>query len=206
MTISVASYKGGCGKTTTVVHLAAYLSEHAGSTLVVDADPNRQSTFWGSFGRLPFPVVSELEAVRQAHQYQHVIFDTKARVERQEVESISKASDLVIIPCPPDTLAAHAALQMTDALTAAGSSNFRLLITMVQHDSYKQQCIEMLKSKGVPYFKSTIRRLVAFQKAAATGQLARDAADDRAEAAWEGYQELGREIVRIYLRVDGRTS
>jgi chromosome partitioning protein len=207
MTISVASYKGGCGKTTTSIHLAAYLAKHAGATLLVDADPNRQSTFWASFGKLPFPVASELEAVRMASQFEHLVFDTKARVERQEVDSINRASDLIIIPCPPDTLAAHAALQMTAALAGMGSSKYRVLITMVPHDSYREQCESMLKEKGVPYFRACIRRLVAFQKAAAAGQLVQEVTeDDRAGAAWEGYKDLGKEIDRLYFRHDGKAK
>jgi len=206
MTISVASYKGGCGKTTTSIHLAAYLAKHAGPTLLVDADPNRQSTFWASFGKLPFPVVSELEAVRMAGNYEHLVFDTKARVERQEVDSINRASDLIIIPCPPDTLAAHAALQLTDALAAMGSSKFRVLITMVPHDSYREQCEAMLKEKAMPYFRSWVRRLVAFQKAAGSGDLVQNVDDDRASNAWEGYRDLGKEIERLYFRHDEQTK
>src|SRR4051794_32903441 len=102
MTISVASYKGGVAKTTTSIHLAAYLNQHAGPTLLVDSDPNRQATFWSSSGHLPFRVVSEKEAVKVSREYDHFIFDTKARVEREDVEAISKASDLVVVPCPPD--------------------------------------------------------------------------------------------------------
>jgi chromosome partitioning protein len=203
MTISVASYKGGCGKTTTSMHLAAWLAEHSGPTLLVDADPNRQATFWTSSGSsLPFPVASELEAVRLAAKFTHLVFDTKARVERQEVDSINRASDLIVIPCPPDALSAHAALQMTTDLAALGSSKYRVLITMSQHDSYREQCEAMLKEKRVPYFKSSIRRLVAFQKAAAEGCLVQNVADDRAGAAWQGYASLGREIERMYIRND----
>src|SRR3954454_10100510 len=104
MTISVASYKGGVAKTTTSIHLAAYLNEHVGPTLLVDSDPNRQASFWASFGKLPFRVSSEKEAVKIARDYDHFIFDTKARVEREEVGAINEASDLIVIPCPPDTL------------------------------------------------------------------------------------------------------
>jgi chromosome partitioning protein len=134
------------------------------------------------------------------------VFDTKARVERQEVDSLNRASDLIIIPCPPDTLAAHAALQMTDALANMGSSKYRVLITMVPHDSYREQCEGMLKEKGVPYFHSYVRRLVAFQKAAGSGELVEDVEDDRAGVAWEGYRDLGQEIERLYFRHDGKTK
>ena len=120
--------------------MAAYLTKHAGPTLLVDADPNRQSSFWASFGLLPFAVANELEAVRMAAGFEHLVFDTKVRVERQEVDSINRASDLIVILCPADSLAAHAALQMTEALAAMGSAKYRVLMTMVAHDSYREQC------------------------------------------------------------------
>jgi hypothetical protein len=33
-----------------------------------------------SFGKLPFPIASELEAVRMAAQFEHLVFDRKARL------------------------------------------------------------------------------------------------------------------------------
>ena len=43
--ISLASFKGGVGKTTVAVHLAGYLAARA-PTCVVDGDRTRNATFW----------------------------------------------------------------------------------------------------------------------------------------------------------------
>jgi chromosome partitioning protein len=78
MFITVASYKGGVGKTTTAFHLAAYLQGLA-PTLLIDGDPNRQATGWAKRGGVPFKIVDENEGAYEARNYQHVVIDTEAR-------------------------------------------------------------------------------------------------------------------------------
>jgi chromosome partitioning protein len=109
---------------------------------------------------------------------------------------------VVVIPVPPDALAAHAALQMTREPDGIQSSHYRVVITMVPHDSYREQCEAMLQQKGLPHFQASITRLVVFQKAAAAGCLVEDVEDDRAALASERYRALGREIERLHIRND----
>ncbi|MGL5058771.1 MAG: ParA family protein, partial [Microcoleus sp.] len=43
--IAIANQKGGCGKSTTAVHLAHWLQTH-GSTILIDADAQQSSSHW----------------------------------------------------------------------------------------------------------------------------------------------------------------
>ncbi len=51
--ISVASPKGGCGKTTTSIILACELARQGRSVVIVDADPLMWSFKWGELEGRP---------------------------------------------------------------------------------------------------------------------------------------------------------
>jgi chromosome partitioning protein len=114
MIITVASYKGGVGKTTTALHLAAFFQRLA-PTLLVDGDAIRTSIKWSQRGDgkgLPFTVVDEKQtaiATRDGH-FQHVIMDTEANPSIADFQEVAKGCDLLVIPAVPETVA-------TDGLT-----------------------------------------------------------------------------------------
>ena len=87
MIITMASFKGGVGKSTSAVHIAAHLAKSA-KTLLVDGDPNRSVTRWASQGRLPFTVASEAQATMHARNYEHIVIDTKARPDPEDLREI----------------------------------------------------------------------------------------------------------------------
>ncbi|MCY7274735.1 MAG: ParA family protein, partial [Phormidesmis sp. CAN_BIN44] len=129
MIITIASFKGGVGKSTTALHLAAYFQQKA-PTLLVDGDLNRSALQWASAGGLPFKVVDEKAAVKFARQYDHIVVDTPARPDSAELKTIAEGCDLLILPTSPDALAMGAMLQMVDAMQGL-KTDYKILITLI---------------------------------------------------------------------------
>ncbi len=196
MIVTVVGFKGGVGKTTTAVHLAAYLQQKA-PTMLVDGDPNRSATAWARAGKLPFRVVDERLAARHAREFEHVVLDTQARPDKDDLRVLAEGCDLLIVPTTPDGLSLDALLQTVDALRSLGASSYRVLLTIVpplpNRDGEDAQAL--LLSRDLPVFGTRIRRLVAFQRAALQGVPVYDVNDPRAKDGWQDYERVGKEIL-----------
>lgn len=195
MIITVASYKGGVGKTTTSVHLAAYL-QRSTPTLLVDGDPNRSATKWAKRGSLPFRIIDERLLAKYGRDFKNIVIDTEARPSEEDMATLIEGCDLLILPTTPDVLALDALGLTIETLESIGAKNYKVLLTIVppkpSHDA--DEAREMLNASGVPMFKSQISRRVAFQKAALAGMIVSETRDQRAESAWKEYMAVGKEI------------
>jgi chromosome partitioning protein len=197
MIITVASFKGGVAKTTTAIHLATYLSMNA-PTLLIDGDPNRSASGWAKRGNLPFKVIDERQAAKFVKDYTHVVIDTQARPEQEDLEALVEGCDLLVLPTTPDALSLDALMQTVKNLKTLGAERYRILITRVPPKPRRdgEEAREMLTEAGLPVFKSSIRDAVAFQKAALGGVPVNKVADTRAKTAWRDYENIGSEVLK----------
>ena len=97
MIITVCGFKGGIAKTTTAVHLASYLAQER-PTLLVDGDPNRSATAWVKRGSFPISVIDERQAARFARDFEHIVIDTEARPEEEDLRTLADGCDLLVVP------------------------------------------------------------------------------------------------------------
>lgn len=196
MIITVASFKGGVGKTTTAIHLAAYMNTVA-PALLVDGDQNRSAMTWAAPGRLPFKVVTDVQMAKYIRNFEHIIIDTQARPTKEDLEELADSCDLLILPTTPKALDLDALLRTVDTLKRM-EAQFKVLLTIVPPlpSQSGREARELLQSEGIPVFEAQIRRLVAFERSPLEGVIVKDYADPRAGAAWAGYEALGKEIIK----------
>ena len=196
MIVTVAAYKGGVAKSTTAIHLAAFF--HArGRTILVDGDPNRSVSGWARRGALPFRVVDERQAARHVREAEHVVIDTPARPAREDLEALADGCDLLIIPTTPDALGLDALMGTVETLRSIGAERFKVLLAIVPPKPSRDgdDARATIAEAGLPLFAGSVRRAVAFQKAALAGCVVSEVKDPRAAEAWADYEAIGRELL-----------
>lgn len=197
MIITVASHKGGVGKTTTAFHLAAFFQQSA-PTLLLDGDETRNATAWARRGGgVAFRVADEVQAARLAPQFTHIIIDTGQKPREIDLKALAQGCDLLIIPAVPATLDTEGLVLTIEALSQITGANFRVLLTKVPPSPEPDGRLlrAELARQEIPIFTAEIPRLKAFEKAAAIGLPVSEIDDPRAKRGWDAYQAVGEEVL-----------
>ncbi len=200
MIITVASFKGGVGKSTTAIHLATYFAqEDTNNVLLLDGDANRSVSNWAERGNLPFKVVDERHAAKYSRDADHIIIDTAARPNEEDLKTLAEGCDLLILHCVPDVLSLEAMMLTIETLKKLKSDSYKVLLTIVPPKPNKDgdEARKSLQRADLPLFKTPIRRFQAYKKAALLGVPVYQVNDSKSKIAWNDYQNVGREIEEL---------
>ena len=197
MIITIAGYKGGIGKTTTSVHLAAVLNKLA-PTLLVDSDENRSAMSWARQKKLPFTVATEDTAPKSFMELrpEHAVIDTKARPSAQDLEEISNGCDLMILPTTTRPMDFEALIKTVQKIKAINTP-YKVLLNMVPPRSTRKsaEIIELLNESKIPVFDTFVERYSFIEQLPLDGILASESKDENAKKVWNQYRSIVKEIL-----------
>lgn len=196
MIVAVISHKGGVGKTTSAVHLAAYF-QTLGPSLLLDGDDTRNAINWSQRGNgFPFHIAPVPEAAALMPKFTHTVIDTGQRQTPADLRAAYATCDLIVIPSVPSSLDTDGLGQTIRAVREHGPDKLRVLLTRVPSDAAKEtaELRGLLQQMDVHVLASEIPMLKAYAKAAAAGEIVSQTKDRNAPRAWEAYKATGKEL------------
>jgi chromosome partitioning protein len=212
MILALLNQKGGVGKTTLAVHIAAALALRGRSVLLVDADPQGSSLDWAAIRKADplFSVVglpkSNLHKEIPAHaaKYDDVIIDGPPRVNELARAAIL-ASDMILIPVQPSPYDVWAAKDIVDLLREAAVYKEKQICRFVinrkiVNTAIGRDVVEALSSYKIPVLSASVAQRVAFAESAGQGSTVVET--DAAGSAAGEINQLVDEILSIATHED----
>lgn len=206
MIISVINQKGGVGKTTLSVNLAAALAARKLRVLVVDADPQGSALDWvAARGKdAPFAVIGmskpilHLELTKMAKDYDTILIDCPPRV-YDVAKSAVMASDAVLIPVLPSQFDVWAAEETVKLLQECAAYKKQLKAAFVINRKIANTAIgrdvaKALKQYPQPVLNAAVCQRVAFAESA-HGRTVLELDPD--SVASKEVQSLAKEVLKL---------
>ena len=134
ITLAIVSQKGGSGKTTLAIHLAAAAVKAGYVTCLIDTDPQATAAAWGDWRGQGDPEVITTPPARLARTIedagragaQVVVVDTPPNADVAAREAV-KAADIILIPCRPRGFDLHAIETTAGLAIGSGKPAFVIL-------------------------------------------------------------------------------
>lgn len=184
-TVTICSPKGGSGKTTLAIHLAAALARRGEPVRVLDADPQRSALDWAEMQDDPIVPLSATSARTLQSDVESssgwVIVDTPGVLDATVLKTLDLA-DLVLIPVQPSGLDVWAVQPLVEQLQrmrdapAAGA-----VISRAKRGTVlAREITDALDALGVQRWHGAIADRTVFARAISEGKTVFELDDEQA--------------------------
>ena len=180
--IATLNEKGGSGKTTVAINLAAALHRQGKRVVIVDADPQGTATDWRAATRadIDMPMVvpvhrhQDLEGVVNGLTADYVLIDSPAKAAQMAaaVIRIANVALIVLQPSGPDVWATASTVKLIHAhINAGGKIDAAFLINRATANSRLSKQIKACEWNryGIDQLTTVVGNRVAFAQAATDG-------------------------------------
>ncbi|MFD1722410.1 AAA family ATPase [Amnibacterium endophyticum] len=205
--IPVAGQKGGVGKTTTAMSLAA-VTARSSRVLLVDVDPQQSATWWAERADedLPFDFTNEtdpgnLTRLREL-PYDVIFIDTPGSLEGRDVlAAVLDAADFAILPTEPSPLSIAPLMRTISDVVRPRGVEYRVLLNKVDprvpQDATDAEAL--LDGSGVDRFQTVVRNYKIHAMSPLEGKVVTQYSDSRIAAkAVDDYQRVALEMFAIW--------
>lgn len=179
-TVAIVSQKGGSGKTTLALHLAASAAYDGKVSCVIDTDPQATAATWGDWRGDYLPEVITCPPVRLARTIQNaakngvelVVIDTPPHADAAAREAV-RAADLVLIPTRPRAFDLHS-IEATAELIAYTRKPAFVLLNAVPAGATRivTEASEFVEKLGLKVCPVHFGDRAAFHRSSGSGEVA----------------------------------
>ena len=180
--IAVANQKGGVGKTTLAMNMAAGLTRR-GSCIVVDADQQRSASMWiqlsDSLREFPAKVVpAEDELKKQIIQLQtefdYIVIDCPPEIKSDSTMSAMEISQVLLIPLLPSPMDLWASTRIEELIKRVQQVNptvsaFVVLNQIEPRSAMSRGMDGALQEINIPVLRHRLSRRASYRTAALEG-------------------------------------
>jgi chromosome partitioning protein len=177
-TIAIVAQKGGAGKTTLAINLAAAAERVGEVALIIDTDPQASACEWASWRQGDPPEVIDSAPPRLAAKIAQareqgatfIVIDTPPQADLAASKAV-EAADIVLVPCRPSAFDL-AAIRTTGQLVKLLGKPAALVFTAgpVRAPKIYADATALVESFGIQVCPHIISDRAAFRHASAAGQ------------------------------------
>lgn len=182
--LTIASSKGGPGKTTVAMLLAGALAAEGSAVLVLDADPTQALSRWAvnAYEGPPIETAAEVDETQLAHIINEraqaaamVIVDTAGFGNRAATVAMTSA-DAIIVPSlagEADVTEAEKTIRLAGGLARAARRDIpaRVLLNRVKRTQLARHAAQELVSAKLPRIEATLSDLVVYGELSYSGRV-----------------------------------